>query len=87
MIAVLSAIQDICLQILFSVLVYCSNEQIVPEIFLINWQYAHARPPAESKQQRGEAPMLQKRLVAFTSSLSSLGGTIGNAIEVLLQHV
>lgn len=50
-------------------------------------QYAHARPPAESKQQRGEAPMLQKRLVAFTSSLSSLGGTIGNAIEEGLNRV
>eukprot|EP00250_Pteridium_aquilinum_P010682 c19561_g1_i1 orf=731-1894(+) len=49
-------------------------------------QYAHARPPAESKQ-RGEAPMLQKRLVALTSSLSSLGGSIGNAIEEGLNIV
>lgn len=50
-------------------------------------QYTLARLPAESKQQKGESPMLQKRLVALTSSLSSLGGTIGNAIEESLNKM
>ncbi|KAI5084655.1 hypothetical protein GOP47_0001017 [Adiantum capillus-veneris] len=50
-------------------------------------QCIQARPPAESKQQQGETPLLQRRLVALTSSLSSLGGSIGNAIEESLNKM
>ncbi|MCO5564889.1 hypothetical protein L7F22_018557 [Adiantum nelumboides] len=50
-------------------------------------QFTQARPPTESKQPHGETPLLQRRLVALTSSLSSLGGSIGNAIEESLNKM
>ncbi|MCO5553681.1 hypothetical protein L7F22_007207 [Adiantum nelumboides] len=50
-------------------------------------QYTQSRPPTESKQPHWETPLVQRRLVALTSSLSSLGGSIGNAIEESLNKM
>ncbi|KAH7297111.1 hypothetical protein KP509_26G054100 [Ceratopteris richardii] len=44
-------------------------------------QCKHARSSLEANQQCDETPTYQRRLVAITSSLSNLGGTIGNALE------